>query len=171
MCVSALSERRHLHRPRQYLQVLLPSRNARRAYERTLSLVPFVLVDETPRSKYPNGLCHSVGVHCEIDVDDCSPDVDSETGEPRCFNGGRCVDRVGGYGCVCPPGYVGERCEGDVNECLSDPCDPNGSYNCVQLVNSYRCECRTGYTGMRAQTSHTPRDLLNGVRLLSRIEI
>lgn len=84
-------------------------------------------------------------------MDDCSPDVDPETGEPRCFNGGRCVDRVGGYGCVCPPGYVGERCEGDVNECLSDPCDPNGSYNCVQLVNSYRCECRTGYTGMCTQ--------------------
>jgi len=48
---------------------------------------------------------------------------------------------------VCPPGYVGERCEGDVNECLSDPCDPRGSYNCIQLTNSYRCECRTGYTG------------------------
>lgn len=102
-------------------------------------------------------------------MDDCSPDVDPETGEPRCFNGGRCVDRVGGYGCVCPPGYVGERCEGDVNECLSDPCDPNGSYNCVQLVNSYRCECRTGYTGMRTPTplththSHTLRGLLSGV--------
>lgn len=100
-----------------------------------------------------NCLSHPVGVHCEIDVDDCAPDVDPETGEPHCFNGGRCVDRVGGYGCVCPPGYVGERCEGDVNECLSDPCDPNGSYNCVQLVNSYRCECRTGYTGMHIQTS------------------
>ncbi len=89
------------------------------------------------------------GVHCEIDVDDCSPAVDPLTGEPRCFNGGRCVDRVGGYGCVCPAGFVGERCEGDVNECLSDPCDPNGSYNCVQLINDFRCECRTGYTGTK----------------------
>ena len=58
------------------------------------------------------------------------------------------MDRIGGYQCVCPPGYVGERCEGDVNECLSDPCDPRGSYNCIQLTNSYRCECRAGYTGM-----------------------
>uniref|UniRef100_A0A8C2KZS5 Neurogenic locus notch homolog protein 1 n=1 Tax=Cyprinus carpio TaxID=7962 RepID=A0A8C2KZS5_CYPCA len=91
-------------------------------------------------------------VHCEIDVDDCSPAVDPLTGEPRCFNGGRCVDRVGGYGCVCPAGFVGERCEGDVNECLSDPCDPNGSYNCVQLINDFRCECRTGYTGKRCET-------------------
>lgn len=89
----------------------------------------------------------SSGVHCEINLDDCNPFTDPLTNEPKCFNNGRCVDRIGGYHCVCPAGYVGERCEGDVNECLSDPCDPRGSYNCVQLTNSYRCECRTGYTG------------------------
>lgn len=88
-----------------------------------------------------------VGVHCEINLDDCNPSRDPLTNEPKCFNNGKCVDRIGGYQCVCPPGYVGERCEGDVNECLSDPCDPRGSYNCIQLTNSYRCECRTGYTG------------------------
>lgn len=88
-----------------------------------------------------------VGVHCEINLDDCTPSTDPLTNEPKCFNNGKCVDRIGGYQCVCPPGYVGERCEGDVNECLSDPCDPRGSYNCIQLTNSYRCECRTGYTG------------------------
>lgn len=89
-----------------------------------------------------------IGVHCEINLDDCNPSSDPLTNEPKCFNNGKCVDRIGGYQCVCPPGYVGERCEGDVNECLSDPCDPRGSYNCIQLTNSYRCECRTGYTGM-----------------------
>lgn len=88
-----------------------------------------------------------IGVHCEINLDDCNPFTDPLTNEPKCFNNGKCVDRIGGYQCVCPPGYVGERCEGDVNECLSDPCDPRGSYNCIQLTNSYRCECRTGYTG------------------------
>lgn len=80
-------------------------------------------------------------------MDDCTPFTDPLTNEPKCFNNGKCVDRIGGYQCVCLPGYVGERCEGDVNECLSDPCDPRGSYNCIQLTNSYRCECRTGYTG------------------------
>lgn len=90
----------------------------------------------------------SAGVHCEINLDDCNPPSDPLTNEPKCFNNGKCVDRIGGYQCLCPPGYVGERCEGDVNECLSNPCDPRGSYNCIQLPNSYRCECRTGYTGM-----------------------
>lgn len=88
-----------------------------------------------------------LGVHCEINLDDCTPSSDPLTNEPKCFNNGKCVDRIGGYQCMCPAGYVGERCEGDVNECLSDPCDPRGSYNCIQLTNSYRCECRTGYTG------------------------
>ncbi len=87
------------------------------------------------------------GVHCEINMDDCNPFTDPVTKEPKCFNKGKCVDRVGGYHCICPAGYVGERCEGDVNECLSNPCDPRGTHSCIQLTNNYRCECRTGYTG------------------------
>lgn len=63
------------------------------------------------------------GVHCEINVDDCNPPVDPVSRSPKCFNNGTCVDQVGGYSCTCPPGFVGERCEGDVNECLSNPCD------------------------------------------------
>uniref|UniRef100_A0A3P8X825 Neurogenic locus notch homolog protein 1 n=1 Tax=Esox lucius TaxID=8010 RepID=A0A3P8X825_ESOLU len=92
------------------------------------------------------------GVHCEINIDDCNPFLDPVANEPKCFNKGRCVDRVGGYHCVCPAGYVGERCEGDVNECLSNPCDPRGTHNCVQLTNNYRCDCRTGYTGQHCDT-------------------
>ena len=87
------------------------------------------------------------GVHCEINADDCTPFTDPVTKEPKCFNNGKCVDGVGGYHCICPAGYVGERCEGDVNECLSNPCDPRGTLSCIQLTNNYRCECRTGYTG------------------------
>lgn len=89
----------------------------------------------------------SLGVHCEINVDDCSPFFDPVTLGPKCFNNGKCTDRVGGYSCICPPGFVGERCEGDVNECLSNPCDTRGTQNCVQRVNDYKCECRPGYTG------------------------
>ncbi|MEQ2200087.1 hypothetical protein XENOCAPTIV_022200 [Xenoophorus captivus] len=91
----------------------------------------------------------SQGVHCEININDCNPSTDPITKEPKCFNNGRCVDGVGGYHCICPAGYVGERCEGDVNECLSNPCDPRGTHSCIQLTNNYRCECRTGYTGQR----------------------
>lgn len=90
---------------------------------------------------------HSAGVHCEINVDDCHPHLDPATRSPKCFNNGTCVDQVGGYSCTCPPGFVGERCEGDVNECLSNPCDPRGTQDCVQRVNDFHCECRAGHTG------------------------
>lgn len=87
------------------------------------------------------------GVRCEIDVDDCDPPIDPVSRGPRCFNSGTCVDQLGGYSCACPPGFVGERCEGDVNECLSNPCDARGTQSCVQRVNDFHCECRAGHTG------------------------
>lgn len=67
------------------------------------------------------------------------------------------MDGVGRYTCSCPAGFVGEHCEGDVNECLSGPCHAPGSLDCVQLVNNYQCRCRLGYTGMfvlAAQKGH-----------------
>ncbi|GIY93907.1 hypothetical protein CEXT_608961 [Caerostris extrusa] len=33
-----------------------------------------------------------------------------------------------------------DMCEGDVNECLTDPCSSPGTQDCVQLVNDYRCD-------------------------------
>ena len=48
----------------------------------------------------------------------------------------------------CPAGFVGPRCEGDVNECLSSPCSKEGTQACVQLINNYRCDCIPGWTGM-----------------------
>lgn len=80
-------------------------------------------------------------------MDDCSPPIDPVSRGPKCFNNGTCVDQVGGYSCTCLPGFVGERCEGDVNECLSNPCDARGTQNCVQRVNDFHCECRAGHTG------------------------
>lgn len=83
------------------------------------------------------------GRFCEENVDDCV----SDSGVPRCFNGGQCIDQIGGYSCVCLPGFAGERCEGDINECLSNPCNPRGSLDCVQLINDYTCICRSAFTG------------------------
>lgn len=80
-----------------------------------------------------------------MNVDDCAPKHGSW--EPYCLNGGQCLDGIGRYTCSCPPGFVGEHCEGDLNECLSGPCHSTGSLDCVQLVNDYQCHCRLGYTG------------------------
>lgn len=87
------------------------------------------------------------GVLCEINEDDCAPPLRSRGAPPKCLNNGTCVDKVGGYRCNCPPGFTGERCEGDINECLSNPCSPANSFDCIQLPNDYQCVCKPGFTG------------------------
>lgn len=87
----------------------------------------------------------SPGVLCEINEDDCATSPGSRA--PKCLNNGTCVDRVGGYRCNCPPGYTGERCEGDINECLAKPCLPQRTLDCVQGANDFQCLCKPGYTG------------------------
>jgi Notch 1 len=42
---------------------------------------------------------------------------------------------------------VGQRCEGDVNECLENSCSTIGTQACVQLINHYRCDCKPGWAG------------------------
>uniref|UniRef100_A0A6Q2X482 Notch receptor 2 n=1 Tax=Esox lucius TaxID=8010 RepID=A0A6Q2X482_ESOLU len=66
-----------------------------------------------------------------------------------CLNGGSCVDQVGGFFCDCRPGFQGERCEAEVDECASKPCW-NGAV-CRDYVNSFVCECQPGFDGMHCE--------------------
>ncbi|KAM4739821.1 protein crumbs homolog 1 isoform 2-T2 [Anableps anableps] len=71
-----------------------------------------------------------------------------ETRNYTCFNGGNCTDRE--LSCDCPPGFIGHRCEQDVDECKSNPC-LNGGY-CRNLVNRFVCVCDMSYAGDVCQT-------------------
>lgn len=53
-----------------------------------------------------------------------------------------------------PPltGYHGNDCSSYVNQCVSNPCDPEGTFLCEELANAYRCVCQHGYTGPHCQT-------------------
>ena len=48
-------------------------------------------------------------------------------------------------------GYTGERCETNIDECESIPCDNDGS--CIDGVNFYTCECTADYTGESCETN------------------
>lgn len=64
----------------------------------------------------------------------------------KCFNGGNCSKD---NACHCLPGFIGEWCEKDVDECASEPCMNGGI--CVNYINSYECMCDINYTGAHCQ--------------------
>lgn len=104
---------------------------------------------------------------------DCMSGMESPNGEgvcsnineclrdPPCANGALCLDlnpRLSSgkkYKCHCTPGYVGEHCLVDFDDCASSPCVAG---DCVDLVNDYRCECPHGYEGKNCETFANPCD-------------
>uniref|UniRef100_A0A8C2AFT3 Notch receptor 2 n=1 Tax=Cyprinus carpio TaxID=7962 RepID=A0A8C2AFT3_CYPCA len=88
---------------------------------RTLTILSFVFV---------------VGVNCEINHDDCASNP--------CQHG-TCEDGINEYKCVCKPGFTGERCTEEINECSSNPCLSGGT--CVDKVNGFQCLCPVGSHG------------------------
>ena len=99
---------------------------------------------------------HSVieGLHCIYmnfylffaifpDVDECA------LGLSQCENGGTCLNTIGGYECVCPPGYTGPYCAADINECLDNPCLNGGT--CINNFGSYVCNCPPNYSGKNCE--------------------
>ncbi|KAI5614129.1 crumbs family member 2b isoform X1, partial [Silurus asotus] len=61
-----------------------------------------------------------------------------------CLNNGSCKDLFNHYSCDCAPGWQGENCQDDVDECISGPCI-NGA--CRNLPGEYQCQCAQGYRG------------------------
>uniref|UniRef100_A0AAY5EW03 FAT atypical cadherin 4 n=1 Tax=Electrophorus electricus TaxID=8005 RepID=A0AAY5EW03_ELEEL len=53
------------------------------------------------------------------------------------------------YVCNCRPGYAGNLCETDINECFPSPCHNGGT--CHNLVGGFTCSCPEGYTGMACE--------------------
>ncbi|NWY26392.1 CRUM1 protein, partial [Pheucticus melanocephalus] len=66
-----------------------------------------------------------------------------------CFNYGNCSDLGGELSCACLPGFVGERCEKDIDECSSDPCLNGGL--CQNLLNKFHCLCDVNFAGDRCE--------------------
>uniref|UniRef100_A0A4W5QFB3 Crumbs cell polarity complex component 1 n=1 Tax=Hucho hucho TaxID=62062 RepID=A0A4W5QFB3_9TELE len=64
-----------------------------------------------------------------------------------CFNGGNCSKLD--YTCDCLPGFIGQWCEVDFDECASGPCEYGGY--CHNLVNNFHCICEINFSGDQCQ--------------------
>lgn len=57
--------------------------------------------------------------------------------------------------CVCPPGFEGQRCEINPDDCEDNDCENNST--CIDGVNNYTCICPPNYTGAHTHThAYTP---------------
>uniref|UniRef100_A0A8C6TUL4 Slit homolog 3 (Drosophila) n=1 Tax=Neogobius melanostomus TaxID=47308 RepID=A0A8C6TUL4_9GOBI len=77
---------------------------------------------------------------CEEVLDHCLPGFDLCQHDSKCIGVGR------SYRCECLPGYVGQHCEQDYNDCLENKCQHGAE--CVDAVNGYTCICKEGFSGL-----------------------
>eukprot|EP00105_Crassostrea_gigas_P039100 XP_019923248.1 PREDICTED: fibropellin-3-like [Crassostrea gigas] len=70
-------------------------------------------------------------------------------------NASDCINTFGSFRCICLPGFTGDLCKDDVDECFdASPgneslCFNNGS--CVNNPGSYTCKCSAEWTGSRCE--------------------
>ncbi|KAK1170027.1 hypothetical protein AOXY_G8962 [Acipenser oxyrinchus oxyrinchus] len=70
--------------------------------------------------------------------DQCSPSPCNPDGTVRC------EDKQGAFTCHCFPGWTGDQCHKDVNEC--DKRNGGCNHICSNKQGGYACSCRSGYS-------------------------
>jgi len=106
---------------------------------------------QTCVNKWRGRVCKCrVGYH-NVDMDNCSEDVNECLEENFCKNNGECENLHGSFKCTCPLGWEGDQCQNDVNECeaASNPCQNGGT--CTNTEGSFECTCTAEWEGERCE--------------------
>uniref|UniRef100_A0A915IYM1 EGF-like domain-containing protein n=1 Tax=Romanomermis culicivorax TaxID=13658 RepID=A0A915IYM1_ROMCU len=78
-----------------------------------------------------------------IDIDECAEC------KHQCVQHSMCKNEIGGYQCVCLPGYFGnaiDECK-EVDECTSGIAECDSNADCINKRPGYECRCRLGWQG------------------------
>ncbi|XP_078485708.1 uncharacterized protein LOC100184790 [Ciona intestinalis] len=62
-----------------------------------------------------------------------------------CLNGGSCRNTQGSFECDCKPGYTGQKCDIDINECTNGQASCSINATCTNTNGSFICTCNTGF--------------------------
>ena len=115
--------------------------------------------------------CECLPTHNSVDIDHCGVEInecENLNSTTECKNGAYCFQsnlysnvnselRVNNllypdnpyYQCSCIPGFTGQLCEIDINECESSPCKAGAA--CSDGIYSYSCNCPSGYSGVNCE--------------------
>ncbi|KAK9511458.1 hypothetical protein O3M35_000110 [Rhynocoris fuscipes] len=63
----------------------------------------------------------------------------------QCKNDGTCKNSTEEYICECKPGFAGDDCSENIDECLQNDCKNNST--CVDGLANYTCQCLPGWQG------------------------
>ncbi|MBN3281836.1 GAS6 protein, partial [Polyodon spathula] len=77
----------------------------------------------------------------------CVKEISNQCSPLPCHREGyeKCVDGKGRYDCICKPGWRGERCEEDINECEDPEALASCNQKCYNDLGGFRCLCEDGY--------------------------
>ncbi|XP_047442765.1 sushi, nidogen and EGF-like domain-containing protein 1 isoform X2 [Mugil cephalus] len=112
-----------------------------------------VNVEGTTNVGYPGRWVFRID-HAHVEVGGCNNSASVCPHLRPCLNGGQCIDDCitgnPSFTCSCLAGFTGRRCQINVDECASDPCQNGGT--CKDQINGFVCHCPPGYTGIHCET-------------------
>ena len=72
-----------------------------------------------------------------------------------CEHQGACSEAGDSFTCACKPGWAGNVCEVDIDECASSPCENGGACE-EEKIDGFKCLCAVGFRGKHCENSAQP---------------